>query len=150
MIEINITRFVIDENFTDYSDSIANSGLQNIGKITYQNALNQAYDPDDRYLNTPEKLAAFCDYVREFGAWSDDEIDQWSDQEVEALFLQFISGELQEIEPYLEHTYLTALTQSDIDLLEHQWNQGQLSCNVYPVLPKDENEPTQWYFTISH
>ena len=33
-------------------------------------------------------------WVKDFGAWSDTEIAAWTDAEVNALFIQFVSGDM--------------------------------------------------------
>ena len=39
---------------------------------------------------------AFKGHVRGFGAWSDEEIDTWDNIELNALFIQLISGDIRE------------------------------------------------------
>lgn len=47
-------------------------------------------------LDTPEKLVAFREWVAEFGAWTEEEIDNWTPQECNALFLQWIAGDVRQ------------------------------------------------------
>jgi len=92
-MDINITRFYREAAPMDYSASVAEIG-QDAGPSTWQAALDDA--PDYNMLDTDEKREAFCEYVSGFGAWTDDEIAAWTDCEVNALFIQFISGDMRE------------------------------------------------------
>lgn len=85
-----------------YSDSIANSGLQNIGEITYRRACEDA----PAALAAQYDRTAFVDYFRTTGAWDDAEMVNWTDAEVMGLMLQFISGDHSE-----------ALLEQDVDAI---------------------------------
>jgi hypothetical protein len=80
-----------------FSDSIANSGLQNIGQVTWRNAVENATDTP---LVKPEQQDELRDWIREFGAWDDEEIAAMTDEETNALLLQFIAGDYQELQSY--------------------------------------------------
>ena len=96
-MEINVTAYVTDCDCSQYSSSIADSGLQNIGEVTWYAAVNHmAADT----LVTPEQQGELRDWIREFGAWDDAEIEAMSDVETNALLLQFIAGDVQEMEVY--------------------------------------------------
>lgn len=85
-----------------YSDSIANSGLQNIGEITYRRACEDA----PAALATQYDRRAFVGYFRDTGGWDDNEMVNWTDAEVMGLMLQFISA---------DHT--EALLDQDVDAI---------------------------------
>jgi len=88
-MEIDITDFYRNACPKDYSASVAEIG-NNAGAYTWRAACD---DSEDYFmLDTDEKRIAFREYVRGFGAWSDDEIAAWSDAELNALFIQFVSG----------------------------------------------------------
>jgi hypothetical protein len=91
-MEINITQLFQSDDYTpmDYSASIAELG-NNAGKITWNNAMEGPV-----FLDTPEKIEALREYVKGFGAWSDEEIATWNGTECNALFLQFVSGDIRE------------------------------------------------------
>lgn len=93
-MEINITRFFNDACPRDYAASVAEIGAD-AGPATWRAACDDANDYGP-LLDTPEKLDAMRDHVRGFGAWSDNEIAAWSDTELNALFLQFVSGDIRE------------------------------------------------------
>lgn len=90
-MEIDITRFLAEAAPMDYSASVAEIG-QNAGRDTWNAAIEDS--PDFMMLDDDEKRDAFRAYVRGFGAWSDEEIAAWSDVELNALFIQIISGDI--------------------------------------------------------
>lgn len=90
-MELDITDFFNSCNPKCYSASCAELG-DDVGSITWQNAL----DRDAGLLDTEEKREAFKSYVRGFGAWDDEEIAAWSHEELNALLIQFISGDMRE------------------------------------------------------
>jgi hypothetical protein len=94
-MEINVTRFFNGADASQFSASAAELGA-NAGRLTWRNALIEANC--NPILVTPEEIAALRDYVREFGAWEDDKIDGWSNEECNALFFQLISGDIRELE----------------------------------------------------
>jgi len=94
-MDIDITDFYRNACPKDYSASVAEIG-NDAGAYTWRAACD---DSEDYFmLNTDEKRDAFRNYVRGFGAWSDDEIAAWSDKEINALFIQFVSGAMRDPE----------------------------------------------------
>lgn len=94
-MEINITRFFNEADAYEYSASQFERG-ENAARETWSNALSTA--SDSPLLTTPEQLQAMRDYARETGGWTREEISEWSDEEINALFIQFVSGDMREIE----------------------------------------------------
>lgn len=95
-MEIDITDLVnSDIDLKNISGSRAELG-QDAGKITWNNALNRT---EFHYLKTPEAIDTGRDWIKQFGAWKQEEIDAWTYTEINALLLQFIVSELRE---YLE------------------------------------------------
>lgn len=92
-MEINITKFFNEACPKDYSASCAELG-DNAGKDTW----NAACDDADDYnmLDTDDKKEAFKNHVRGFGAWDDAEIAAWTDTELNALFIQMVSGDIRD------------------------------------------------------
>lgn len=88
-MNINITRFFFNECPRDYSASVAEIGA-NAGADTWRAAL----ECEPAMLATEEQLQALRDHVRGFGAWED--IDAWTAQELNALFVQLVSGDMRE------------------------------------------------------
>lgn len=91
MIDIDISRFIREAAPMDYSASVAEIGA-NAGRDTWNAAMEDA--PDYNLLNTDEQREEFRAHIRGFGAWSDAEIAAWSDTELNALFIQLISGDI--------------------------------------------------------
>lgn len=92
-MEINITKFFMEACPKDYSASVAEIG-DHAGAYTWQAAKDDSQDY--MMLDTEEKQQAFRDYAGKFGAWSDEEIAGWDIEELNALFIQFISCEMRE------------------------------------------------------
>ncbi len=93
-MEIDITAFVQSAETHDLSGSVAELG-KDAGKITWDNACAEARTT--RFI-TADKRATFEAWVREFGAWTQEEIKAWSMTECNALLIQYISGDLNELE----------------------------------------------------
>lgn len=93
-MEIDITEFFRTEEHSDYSASVAEKGPA-AGRITWAAAMRAADHPPVM-LDTEDKLEAFRDHMRGFGAWDDAEIAAWTQQECNALFIQLVSGDIRE------------------------------------------------------
>jgi hypothetical protein len=92
-MEINITEFLKQTADTkQYFNSIANSGNPSIGKVTWNNACRA----EVLLLDTDDKIESVKRHIELFGAWERDEIDSWSVQELNGLFIQLICSELEE------------------------------------------------------
>lgn len=94
-MEIDITRFFETAETHDFSASAAELG-QDAGEITKANALREAENTP--LLTTESQLDAMRDFARSSGGWNDDEVAAWSPDEVNALFIQWISGDKNEME----------------------------------------------------
>ena len=90
-MKIDITD-LISEDLGMFSGSAAELG-DNAGQITWRNALE--YVTGNPIVPNAD---AARDYFESFGAWSADELKAMSDQEINALALQFIAGDVREIE----------------------------------------------------
>lgn len=92
-MEIDITEFFMNAAPMDYSASVAEIG-QDAGPCTW----NAAKEDSAEYmiLDTEDKRQAFQEYVKGFGAWSDEEIAAWSEIELNALCMQFLAGDMRE------------------------------------------------------
>ena len=98
MMELEITRFWNAAAFRDYSASAAEIGAD-AGRATW----GAACDDSDDYpelLATDEAREAFRAFVRDSGGWTHDEINAWSDSELRALLIQWISGDAREAFPH--------------------------------------------------
>jgi hypothetical protein len=94
--EIDITRIVGSENFVpfDLANNRATLG-DNAGQLTWQ-ASKDAAEAIPSLLHTPEHKEAFRDWVQSSGGWTREEIDAWTDAELDALLLQWIAGDIRE------------------------------------------------------
>ena len=92
-MEINITQFVTDCDAYDFSGSVEERG-DNAGRETWDNALLQATSTP--LLTTSDQIDALREYVKGFGAWDREEIDGWSIEKCNAIFIQLISGDIRE------------------------------------------------------
>ena len=122
-MEINITRFITDCDPFEFSASRLERG-DNAGPETWANAQNEASRAP--LLTTPKQLEALRDYVRDFGAWEDDEIAAWSDDKCNALFIQLVSRNMRE----------AGLGEVDLDdfdweKYERRAEKGNISGNIF-------------------
>lgn len=92
-MEINITKFFMNAEPCNFSASAFELG-DNAGKITWGNAKEAAKEYD--LLDSPEKVEAFKAHIKDFGAWSVEEINSWPHSELNALFIQCICGDMRE------------------------------------------------------
>lgn len=135
-MEINVTDLIsnyMDEP-TAYSDSVANSGLSNIGQITWQRALAVEESP----LDTPDKLDAALDHFLAYGAWSRSELD---DATLRGLLVQEVASAIQHIESFGD-CYIQDMT---AELFEYYVAEGMFECEGGLLhLGCDD----QWYYYL--
>lgn len=96
--ELNITHLFADDSaFSpfDCSNNRATLG-DNAGQLTWQASVETAQAIVPPLLDTDEKRQEFRDYVKDFGAWTEEEIAAWNDTELNALLLQFIAADVRE------------------------------------------------------
>lgn len=109
MHSINVTHLVSNsDTLTQYSDSVYNSGLQNTGEVTWRNARRAATDEP---LVGPEHQETLRNWLYGLGGWTSDEIDAMTDTETNALLLQFIAGDIQEMQRHDDPTDYAAAQQ---------------------------------------
>lgn len=119
-MDINITEFFNNAAPMDYSASIAEIG-NNAGADTWQAAVD---DSEDYFMvDDDEKREAFRKHVKGFGAWSDSEIEAWSDNQLNALFIQMVSGDMREAGLYERPV--------DWEAYKEKSEHGQCSGNIY-------------------
>lgn len=121
-MEIDITLFFNQACPRDYSASVAEIG-NNAAQYTWQAAWDDSADYN--MLDTDEKRQAFREYVKEFGAWSTEEIAAWSDVELNALFIQMVAGDIREAD----------LDQENPDWAQYEQdsNDGRISGRMFPT-----------------
>ena len=94
-MEIDITDLVTDNDMFEFSASRMEMG-DDAGRITWRNA--QEHAKREPLVTTTDQLDEAKRYFRGFGAWSQDEIDAWSPEEVNALLVQYVAGDWRELE----------------------------------------------------
>jgi hypothetical protein len=119
-MQIDITTLAEMNCFT-LSHSVAEGG-ENAGQNTWNASKKQAQNT--QILNTPEKLQAMRDFARESGGWNNEEIAAWDDNELNALFLQWISGDVREMG-------FDSLDQIDWEEAEEMQREGQAPSNIF-------------------
>jgi hypothetical protein len=126
-MELNITHLMErSDDMYLYSASAAELG-EDAGRITWRNAMDSAEIPPP--LLTDDQLPEFRDYIREFGAWSDEAIDSWDAQNCNALCLQMIAGDIRERQAFAD----------DDDLERYEENFGG---RIF------EADDGQWYYYV--
>jgi hypothetical protein len=138
--EIDITSVVTDSSFDawDLSNSRANLG-DNAGEITWNNSKKLATELRPSPL-PKESYDDFKSFVRSSGGWSQEEIDAWTEQELVALFVQWVAGDIQQAFGYdLDEDF------NAWDWAEYEVNaeRGQVSSRLY-------RQNGKLYFSISN
>ncbi len=93
MPEVNVSRLIDDVDPFAFSHSQAEGG-KNAGPDTWNAAKSEA---TERPLDIDDR-AGVKEYFAGFGAWDREEIAAWSDAELDALVLQYASGDLRELQ----------------------------------------------------
>lgn len=122
-MEIDITDFVMNEEPFDYSRSVAEAGPQ-AGPQSWQNAKQEAARKP--LLKTDEELEAMRQWMKESGGWDAAERAAMTADDLNALFIQLISGDMREA------------GMDECDLEEFDWKeyqaraeQGQIRGTLY-------------------
>ena len=118
-MEIDITNFFNNATTTDFSDSIANSGFPNIGEIIWKNA--RIAEDDFSFVNK-ENIEKFIDFFESFGAWEREELEDMDRNGINALFIQYISGDISEYKELC----------GNWDEYQKASEQGQVSGCIFP------------------
>ena len=126
MMEIDITAIVASIAPMDYSASMAEIGAD-AGPCTWRAACEDA--PDYALLQYADELQAMRDFARSSGGWTAAELQAMPDDEIRALFLQWISGDLREMFP--GRRPLAGLTDAEWQDAESRQESGQCPGNIY-------------------
>ena len=94
MLEVIVTRLINEVDPSEISGSIAERG-NNAGPETWANAMEATADEP---LLKPDERNAARKFFRGFGAWTEQEIAAWSDNELDAIVLQYAAGDLRELQ----------------------------------------------------
>jgi len=137
-MEIKVTHLVNEaSSMIEYSASVAELG-ENAGRETWDNAVESA--EESPLLTTVDDLQVCKDWLAEFGAWDDDEINAWTPAEVNALLLQFIAGNIREAMPALVEDY------AEYRRMEEA---GQISGGLYKCDIVGNADFGEWFFYCS-
>lgn len=91
-MEVQITKFFNGACPRDYSASVMEIG-QDAGPSTWRAAMD---DAEDYNHITNDNVEEWCKYVRGSGGWTAEEVAAFSMQELNALFIQWVSGDIRE------------------------------------------------------
>jgi hypothetical protein len=129
-MEFDITEFLRDECPRDYSASVAEIGA-NAGTYTWQAAMENS-DPL-RYMTSPERIDAFRAFVLDSGGWDETECDAFTVTELEALFIQWVSGVLREMfsDSFDNRVDFSALTDEQWIAAERLAAEGAVSSGIF-------------------
>lgn len=94
---IDVTYLVTDYDCSLFASSVYESGRENIGQITWTNAMQHVAVES---LVTAADQDELREWLAGFGAWDREEVYAMSDQETNALLLQFIAGTIRAMERY--------------------------------------------------
>jgi hypothetical protein len=120
-VEINITEYFMNGNHWMNSNSVANLGY-NAATTTWNCAKEESLG---FFFITDDNKEEIKEYFKGFGAWEREEIGAWSDIELNALLLQLISGDINELE-----YYDTGEGETDWQAVEAAQGAGQISSNL--------------------
>jgi len=102
------------------SHSCAEGG-DNAGRNTWNASKAQA--DKTPLLDTEEKLEAMREFARSSGGWTREEVEAWNADEVNALFLQWIAGDVRE-------AGADSLSEIDWDEYEELASEGRITSNL--------------------
>ena len=95
-MEIKVTHMVDDaDNMMELSGSVMEHG-KDAARVTWNNA--KTYGADRPLLTTDNERDAARDHFRGYGAWSQEEIAAWSDDELQAITCQDVAAAIREME----------------------------------------------------
>lgn len=124
MLEVNVNRLVTECDPAELSASIMERG-KNAGAETWQNSLEAV---GAGLLKDESERQAARDYFADFGAWDHAEIIGWSNEELDALVLQYAAGDLREAQDVAEGDGLGGVDWTRAELLA---NTGRIAGNLF-------------------
>ena len=122
-MEIDITNFVQSSEPFDFSRSCAEAG-DRAGPDSWNNAKREAASAP--MLTTEDQLDAMRQLVKESGGWDATERDAMTAEDLNALFIQLVSGDMREA------------GMDEVDLEDFDWNayyakaeEGSISGSIF-------------------
>ena len=131
-MEIDITDFFKTMDAPQLSGSRLELG-QNAGQITWNNSL--AASKDKPLLDDEDKLEAFRVWLKPWGGWDDAEIAAMTPHELNALFVQWIAGDVRE---------------AGLDTKDPDWAEYEAGCEAGQYSSSLFGNDGKVYFTLSH
>jgi hypothetical protein len=116
---IDITS-LLELDLFDLSHSQAEGG-ESAGQNTWNASKAQA--KETTLLDTEEKLEAMRDFARSSGGWTREEIAAWNAEEINALFLQWVAGDVRQ-------AGADSLDEIDWEEYEEMAMQGRIPSNI--------------------
>jgi hypothetical protein len=96
IMELNVTHMIEDKNnMIELSGSRMEHG-QDARRITWNNSI--AYASDHPLLDTDNKRDAARAHFREYGAWAEEEINAWSEADLQGIMVQDVAAAIREME----------------------------------------------------
>jgi len=93
-MDIDITYLITSYDTWDLTGSVATHG-PNAARMTWNNCLEAS--KEIKLFRHIEQYENCRDFFREFGAWDDEQISNWSEEYCNALTLQHIVSQMREI-----------------------------------------------------
>ncbi len=130
-MEIDVTHMVDDsDEMPLLSGSVAELG-QNAGPFTWNNSKD--YGKAHPLLKTEDDRDEARRWLKEFGAWSEDEIAAWGEDDLQGIICQFIAGDIREMEVAEDYEDYQRLAEA-----------GTVSGNLY------RGDDERWYFYLGN
>lgn len=134
MTELNVTALINrfsdsgDIDPMDLSGSVMEHG-RNAGRITWNNCKDLAKEETDLSREILDHAQHVRDHFSEYGAWSENEIAEWSDRELVAITLQEIAASYRELE-------------------SNDFDQEKCSGRLYQCDIPDHDQSGQWFLYL--
>ena len=129
LMELDVTHMVeARDEMIELSGSAIEHG-QNAGHITWNNSV--AYGREHPLLTTDEQRNAARAHMREYGAWSDEVINAWSEDVLQAVICQDVAAAIREMEVAVDYEDYKRLCED-----------GTCSGRVY------KGDDGRWYFYL--
>lgn len=104
-------------------------GGQNAGQETWNASKEQARETP--LLDTEEKLEAMRDFARDSGGWTREEIAAWDAEEINALFLQWIAGDVRQMPAIISEDHPTHAAPPRADSIDEiDWDEYEADENT--------------------
>lgn len=134
-MEINLSS-LLDANMFQFAHSCAEGG-ERAGGNTWSAAIRHAGSTRPPLLPDEEACQAFRDWLKDFGAWDEEERAAMGPTECNALLLQFIAGDVRE-------AGADNLDSIDWEEYEKDSQEGRISGNLF------RSDDGAIFFSMSH